>query len=90
MLSLLSEQECVPKMEIAYLQDGFSRFTLHTRYWREFSEHPAHRDWECRAVGKLGNALVLLINIVCFEDAIAPMDKGTGRHDSKYLKHVHC
>jgi hypothetical protein len=58
MLSLLSEQEGVPKMEIVYLQEGFSRFTPYTRHWREFSEHPAHRDRECRAVGKLGNALL--------------------------------
>jgi len=58
-LSLLSEQSCVPKMEIVYLKDGFSRFTPYTRHWREFSEHPVHRDWECRAVGRLGNALAI-------------------------------
>jgi len=56
-LSLLSQQACVPKMEIVYFKDGFSRFTLYTRHWREFSEHTAHRDWECRAVGRLGSAM---------------------------------
>ena len=37
-LSLLSEQEYVPKIKIVYLKDGFSRFTPYTRHWREFSD----------------------------------------------------